>query len=114
QGIGHDRLNDRRANLNGYTDSSAVYHPGILELSSVTAAGAHPDATTHISLRTKGGNPNQGDPAEDPRDVLLELPAGFLGNPEVVPACPRRLFEAFDPRPASAGPDGGNETCPPA
>ena len=36
------------------------------------------------------------------RDVFVELPPGFIGNPQAVPRCPRQKFEGGSPQcPAS-------------
>src|SRR5882757_5889776 len=54
-------------------------------------SGSHPDLFTvgfelnkEASERTEGG---------EMRDVIVDLPPGFLGNPEAVKACTRQQFE---------------------
>ena len=51
-------------------------------------AGAHPDVTTTIDLK-RGTNPETGRPTLEgnPRDIEVALPAGLVGNPNVVPHC---------------------------
>jgi hypothetical protein len=55
-----------------------------------TRAGAHPDRMIAKFAFTKGPN---GRPEENLKDVSVDLPRGFLGNPLAVPYCPRgKLF----------------------
>jgi hypothetical protein len=53
-----------------------------------TQAGAHPDATVSFGLTERV--PGQSD--DNAKDVAVDLPAGFLGDPEAVPACTRPDF----------------------
>ena len=56
-----------------------------------TQAGGHPfEATTNIDWAT---DPNTGLATESPKDVMVDLPAGFIGNPNAVPKCTRDDFE---------------------
>jgi hypothetical protein len=64
--------------------------PALAAAPPVTQAGAHPDATA--SLRFDAG-PN-GAPLDNVKDVRVDLPAGFIGDPTAVPACPRDAFVA--------------------
>jgi len=53
-------------------------------------AGDHPFSyTVHFDFNTKEG----GQPDGEVRDILLEAPAGLVGNPSAIPACPRASFE---------------------
>src|SRR6185295_9399661 len=54
---------------------------------SSTQAGAHADVTTSIRL-----NENEGWPYDTTRDVIVELPPGFAGNPEAFPKCSTLQF----------------------
>jgi hypothetical protein len=57
-----------------------------------TRAGSHPDRfEIGFALHSEGTTA---------RDFVFELPPGFSGSPDAVPACPRELFEA------------GKEDCP--
>jgi hypothetical protein len=62
-------------------------------LPAETRAGAHPDGTTTMAVN----RPVDG--AVD--NILVDLPAGFVGNPEAVPQCPSERFQRRPP------------TCPP-
>ncbi len=78
-----------------------------------TQAGGHPDtaSTTFEMNRIVDGNGLPDIDGSDLRDVRVELPAGFIGNPTAMPACPRKLNV---PSNKQAG-DGGfdpNEFCP--
>jgi hypothetical protein len=60
--------------------------------SDYTVAGGHPfEATTHFSWATYAG----GSPVEDIKDVFVELPPGFLGNPAAAPRCPIEHVNPF-------------------
>ncbi|MET0601514.1 MAG: hypothetical protein ABW167_05945, partial [Baekduia sp.] len=66
-----------------------------------TQAGAHPaEATTDFRLNLKPG----GLPDESLRNVRVDLPAGFVGNPEAVPTCSRGTLDAFLGTPGVACP----------
>ncbi|MBA3866564.1 MAG: hypothetical protein H0X42_09515 [Solirubrobacterales bacterium] len=61
---------------------------------SLIQAGAHPDATA--SFRLVESTPGASD--DNAKDVEVALPAGFVGDPEAVPACTRADFSgAFSP-----------------
>ncbi len=61
-----------------------------------TVAGGRPDQfTSEFTLRTASG----GQPAEDPRDVSIAAPPGFLVNPVAFPRCPLNAFEDVSPVP---------------
>jgi len=71
-----------------------------------TLAGAHADASTSFALRTLdvagiGTLPLGG----DPREIVVKLPPGVVGDPQNVPKCPRSLFDT-----ASISASGGG--CP--
>jgi uncharacterized repeat protein (TIGR01451 family) len=58
-----------------------------------TQAGDHPyAATTTFTLNTIPGPGGSLQPAENLRDTVLDLPAGFIGDPLAVPRCRRDQF----------------------
>jgi hypothetical protein len=61
--------------------------------STSTAAGAHADATTSFALKTlfTGVQPEPVGGAVN--DVLVQLPAGLVGDASNFPRCPRALFD---------------------
>lgn len=70
--------------------------PGSVELAAVDAAGepeiragAHPDRLrVAFELNTKPDGAADG----NLKDVVIDLPTGFVGNPNAVPRCGRALF----------------------
>jgi hypothetical protein len=55
-------------------------------------AGAHPNgAGTMFMVNTVRVPSGFIKPAGDPRDVIVDLPPGFIGNPTVTPRCPNEL-----------------------
>jgi len=76
---------------------------------SFTQAGSHPYAlTTSIEFPTEVvGRDNRGEPilspTGDPRDIVTDLPAGFLGDPQAVPQCPLvTVLDRGEPCPAAS------------
>jgi hypothetical protein len=64
----------------------------------LTQAGAHPfSASADIRFVTKpdpaSTEPDRRAPIEEPRDIGVGLPPGFVGNPMVTPRCPLHLAE---------------------
>lgn len=65
------------------------------------SAGAHPDVSTVIRLRSD--TTNRGVPLPVPlpygraRTIEVDLPAGLVGDPTSFPRCTLREFHAFDP-----------------
>ncbi|HEY5977953.1 MAG TPA: hypothetical protein VIT85_08860 [Solirubrobacterales bacterium] len=60
---------------------------------STTQAGGHPD----VKIKFKVGNRrSQGFPdpcfCNDPKDIIVNLPQGFIGNPHVTPQCTAEQF----------------------
>jgi hypothetical protein len=57
-----------------------------------TQAGSHPyEATTSFTLDTV----SEGEltfPDENVKEIVTDLPAGFVGNPDAMPTCPRGLL----------------------
>jgi hypothetical protein len=63
-------------------------------------ASSHPFAyTVHFDLNTDSDGESEGGQM---RDLLIEAPAGLVGNPQALPACPRQAFE------------GAGKGCPPS
>jgi hypothetical protein len=62
-------------------------------------AGAHPDLRTRITISR---DPATKSPYSNVRDIEVELPAGFVGNANSIPQCPRYKLTA-----------GGLGECPP-
>ena len=58
-----------------------------------TQAGGHPDIGIHASYDTRVINNGGGPPGEpcnacqDPRDVIVHFPTGFIGSPSQIPQC---------------------------
>ncbi len=70
-----------------------------------TVAGGHPDtATTAFTFPTylPGNNIGGRWPVEDPKDIFVELPPGFVGNVAAAPRCKLTEIQPIIP------------TCPPA
>jgi hypothetical protein len=68
-------------------------------------AGSHPFAmTTRIDLNRLIDAENEEVPDEALRDLTVELPPGFVGNPGAVPVCPNDLFRTTF--------TGGYSACP--
>jgi hypothetical protein len=64
-------------------------------------AGGHPDAGTTFSFkRTFGGGVTIAPAGGNPRELVVKLPQGFVGDPLATPRCPLATFEA--------------EACPPS
>jgi hypothetical protein len=55
---------------------------------STSQAGAHPDLTTNMTLKTDSG----GVPFARTRDITTSLPAGVVGNPTSIPTCSDQQF----------------------
>jgi hypothetical protein len=53
----------------------------------VTQAGAHPNALSSFDFTTRINDKGFEIPAEDVRDVRVELPPGAIGDPEAGPKC---------------------------
>ncbi|HWY18940.1 MAG TPA: hypothetical protein VNY27_09560 [Solirubrobacteraceae bacterium] len=63
---------------------------------SYTQAGGHPSGlTATLRLATEEVEAAGGSlvPTQDPKDVVVNLPPGLLGNPTAVPRCPLSLLE---------------------
>ena len=75
----------------GKTSATALNSKGTIE----RQAGAHPYSyTVHFELNTDGSGASEGG---EMRDVIVETPPGFVGNPRAIPSCPRQSFEGGIP-----------------
>jgi hypothetical protein len=89
----------------GFEQLSVDFEDGLS--APVTQAGAHPFAmTTTIDMTTKIDGKGEEVPDEDIRDLLVSLPAGFVGDPYAAPTCPSADFNTLL--------EGGYNTCPDA
>ena len=65
--------------------AGAYNEDGVLD----SRAGAHPfSANTAIFVNSKRTLTGEVAPSGEPKDIFVDLPPGFLGNPIAVPACP--------------------------
>ena len=64
----------------GTPDTQAAAHPSSLTTSF--------DVTSAVSLDRVGGSSFPSYPTEDVKDVVVNLPAGFVGDPQAAPQCP--------------------------
>ena len=79
----------------GSTTLSAENRDGTL----ATQAGSHPYAFTfHFALKTTSGGQTEGGAM---RDLIMDLPAGLVGNPRAIPSCSRQDFEAATCKPST-------------
>ena len=59
-------------------------------------AGSHPyEFLVHFDLKTEASGATEGG---EMRDVITDLPPGFVGNPQAIPACPRQALEGLTPK----------------
>jgi len=64
----------------GMPDTQAAAHPSSLTTSF--------DVTSAVSLDRVGGSSFPSYPTEDVKDVVVDLPAGFVGDPQAASQCP--------------------------
>ncbi len=77
------------------TTATALNRNGTID----EAAGSHPGTfAVHLELNTDSGGNLEGG---EMRDTVVDSPAGLIGNPSAVPACPRQTFEG-----------GSSSACP--
>lgn len=70
---------------------TALNRDGTIDL----RAGSHPYSyNVHFQFNTDGTGKVEGG---EPRNVIIDLPPGLIGNPEAVPGCPREKFEGGAP-----------------
>jgi hypothetical protein len=62
---------------------------------AATQAGSHPDSfTVEFELNQEGNGHTEGG---EMRDVVVDLPPGFVGNAKLMPRCTRQQFEGTIP-----------------
>jgi len=75
-------------------------------LNAANRAGGHPDLTLSFRLRRWGHSPRVNNPGStgvdvisdgEPKDVLVRLPAGLVGDPNAVPQCPAEAVRLTPP-----------------
>jgi hypothetical protein len=64
-------------------------------LAPVTDAGAHPDGSTTLAFRRSSSSPLFVDGTVD--NIIVDLPPGFVGNPQAVAECPAENFAVNPP-----------------
>lgn len=68
--------------------------------SADTQAGSHPfEASASFSLTSTTDSEGNLTPDENTRDIEVELPAGFIGDPQATPTCTVAQLAASDPNP---------------
>lgn len=73
----------------------------------VKQAGSHPFAmTTTLNMNTRLDSEAEEIPDQDIRDLIVDLPPGFVGDPKAAPTCSYADFNTLL--------DGGYNTCPDA
>lgn len=72
-----------------------------------TQAGSHPYAmTTTLDMNTVLNAASEEVPDQDLRELKVELPPGFVGDPDAAPTCPTEAFNTLQ--------QGGYNDCPDA
>jgi hypothetical protein len=68
--------------------ASAIEIRSFIAFPSLTQAGGHPDLTVKYAGETRDA-PQLEDPCQcnDPREIKVSLPTGFIGNPHATPQC---------------------------
>jgi hypothetical protein len=60
----------------------------------VRQAGAHPDIRFFYSVPTSDPNDPESGPVEQPHRILVDTPAGLVGDPTAMPTCPEDKLKA--------------------
>jgi hypothetical protein len=77
---------------------------------STTQAGSHPfETTTNFVINTKQEGGGVG-ASSVIRNIAVELPSGFVGNPNAVPKCARQDFDVRHKNPNDPVPDCPSDT----
>ena len=59
-------------------------------------AGSHPyEFLVHFDLKTEASGKTEGG---EMRDVVTDLPPGFVGDPQAIPTCPRQALQGLIPK----------------
>src|SRR6476469_1435421 len=61
----------------------------------LTQAGGRPDGTTSFSFSQIEESPGKFAPDDDVKDIRVQLPVGFLGNPGAIERCNGELFSSY-------------------
>jgi hypothetical protein len=61
-------------------------------LPAQATAGSHPDGTATMVMAREGDGGNEGLVDGSVDNIIVDLPPGFVGNPEAVPACTNEQF----------------------
>jgi uncharacterized repeat protein (TIGR01451 family) len=85
------------SNLNGEPDTQAADHPGGLT-TNFDVTNVHPGNESNDGHSSEASQPW--------KDIVVDLPPGVVGNPQVAPQCP--LNELF----LGVGPSGQASACP--
>jgi hypothetical protein len=64
--------------------------------STLTQAGAHPDASTSFTMNSRIDQYGSEVPDEDLKEVKVDLPVGVVGNPTGAPRCLMQDFNSVD------------------
>ena len=87
--------------MTSYKEDPRIWLPGESpkwRLPAVTQAGAHPDGTSMLAWRRGAdveGAPVAGSAVDGSVDnIVVDLPPGFVGNPQAVPECSAEEFRA--------------------
>jgi hypothetical protein len=77
----------------GQSDPTGSYTPS-WRLPAVTQAGSHPDGTTMFAWNrnTEGIGAKVGEVDGGADNIVVDLPPGFVGNPQAVPECAKEEF----------------------
>ena len=99
-------------------EPTAALLPGIRDFSTGfldvageldTQAAAHPTVLTAIFDLNSRWNPEEEGlgtiPLENVRDIVVDLPPGFVGNPQATPHCPLNLLATGFESPSACPPD---------
>ncbi len=79
----------------GFVPETASVTPFNKDGTIDTQAGSHPYSyVVHVDLKTDAEGKGEGG---DMRSARADLPPGFFGNPQAVPACPHQEFEGATP-----------------
>ncbi len=110
--FGFGSVTAQLAGLDGLTDTQAGNHPYETTL-SFSANTAYLQTSTSANLNETGPYPAGGLPGHsgEIKDVVVDLPPGVVGDPQVAPKCPQYLVTGTGTARGSAG---AALHCPPS